>query len=97
MTKAMNGLIQAITLPSRTPKDNSLPMAWLPLSYSCRSALDDLTSRISDSTWLNTAVKDAVSSCMASEILYIVRPNGTRIKAASGITANMTRVIFQFK
>ncbi|MNF00901.1 hypothetical protein D3C80_1998060 [compost metagenome] len=43
------------------------------------------------------AVNAAVSSCIPTEILYIWRPSGTRIRAATGITVNMISVIRQFR
>ncbi|MNY69662.1 hypothetical protein D3C86_2076310 [compost metagenome] len=68
-----------------------------PASYSFCSAPEDFTSRISDKTPLSVAVKDAVSSCVPLEILYICRPSGTRISADNGSTVNSTSVICQFR
>ncbi|MNI73491.1 hypothetical protein D3C73_1295020 [compost metagenome] len=59
--------------------------------------MDDFTNLISDRTWLNIEVREAVSSCMPSDILYILRPSGVRIRAAMGKTMNIINVIFQFK
>ncbi|MNC06905.1 hypothetical protein D3C75_544310 [compost metagenome] len=96
-TKETSGLIIALILPSRMPKESRFIIPVRPASYSRCSAPEDFTSRISDSTPLSLAVKEAVSSCVPLEILYICRPSGIRMSADNGSTVNSTSVIFQFR
>jgi hypothetical protein len=97
ITRDMTGLIRAMAAPSRTPKARSLPIADLPAWNSLSSALEDLTSRISERTRERMPVNAAFSSMVLRASLDMKRPMGTRTKAATGRAPRMIRVILQLR